>query len=349
MTRNKRLNIARADDQTLRLGPASLYMGDAMQVYDQWLPPTVIISDGPYGLGKFPGEPVTPDGLADWYAPHVAAWARHAQPFTTLWFWNSEIGWAKTHPALEMHGWQYEETVIWDKGIAHIAGNVNSKTIRGLPVVTEVAVRYTRKATLPTLEGKQIPLKEWLRYEWQRSGLPMSQSNAACGVKNAATRKYLTQCHLWYFPPGDALVAMAKWCTKHGRKTTRPYFSIDGKTSPTAEAWDRMRAKWNHVHGRTNVWSEPPVHGSERVKKLNGTGYMHANQKPLSLMERQICAASDPNDVVWEPFGGLMSATVAALRSGRRAHAAEVNAEYFETAADRIQRELNTLTLALAS
>ncbi|PLT16263.1 MULTISPECIES: DNA methyltransferase [Ralstonia] len=349
MTRSRRIAVARTDDQTLRLGPASLYKGDALQVYDQWLPPTVIISDGPYGLGKFPGEPVTPDGLAEWYAPHAAAWARHSQPFTTLWFWNTEIGWAKAHPALELNGWQYEETVIWDKGIAHIAGNVNSKTIRGLPVVTEVAVRYTRKATLPTLEGNQVPIKEWLRYEWQRSGLPMAQSNAACGVKNAATRKYLTQCHLWYFPPGDAVVAMAKWCAKHGRKTSRPYFSLDGVNPPSADMWERMRAKWTHVHGRTNVWSEPPVHGAERVKKLNGPGYMHANQKPLSLMERQILAASDPGDVVWEPFGGLMSATVAALQCGRLAHAAEMNGEFFEVAAARVSQVLAPTALKVAS
>lgn len=101
------------------------------------------------------------------------------------------------HPILELHGWQYEELSVWDKGIAHVAGNVNSKTIRGLPVVTEVAARYTRKATLASADGRQVELKEWLRAEWMRSGLPMYQANAACGVKNAATCKYLTACHLW--------------------------------------------------------------------------------------------------------------------------------------------------------
>ncbi len=284
----------------VRLGNASLYNGDALEAYDEWLPPACIIADGPYGLGKFPGEPKSPDGLAEWYAPHAAAWARRAQPFTTLWFWNSEIGWAKSHPALELHGWQYEETVVWDKGIAHVAGNCNSKTIRGVPVVTELAVRYTRKVLLETGDGKQLPIKEWLRAEWLRSGRPMYESNKACGVVNAATRKYLTQCHLWYFPPGDALVGMAKWCTKHGAKTERPYFSIDGKTAPTAEAWDRMRAKWTHTHGLTNVWQEPPVHNGERMRVAGSdTRYLHANQKPLALMERQILASTSPNDVVW--------------------------------------------------
>lgn len=345
MARKLKIGLADAEDRTLRLGSASLFRGDALKAYEDWHAPAVIIADGPYGLGKFPGEAQTPDGLAEWYAPHAAAWSKHAEPFTTLWFWNSEIGWAKSHPALEMHGWQYEETVIWDKGIAHIAGNVNSRTIRGVPVVTEVAVRYTRKATLPTADGVELPLKEWLRHEWQRSGLPLSQSNEACGVANAATRKYLTQCWMWYFPPGDAVAAMAKWCTKWGAKTDRPYFSLDGKTPIKADIWDRMRAKWHHVHGRTNVWQEPPVHGAERVKNPTGKGYLHANQKPLSLMERQILSVTDSNDVVWEPFGGLMSATVAAIRTGRRAHAAELNPTFFDAAAGRVRDAIKSTTL----
>jgi hypothetical protein len=343
------LDIAKSDRTTLRLGAASLYNRDAVEVYESWLPPTVIIADGPYGLGKFPGEPHSPDDLAEWYAPHAAAWAKRATPYTTLWFWNSEIGWAKAHPALEMHGWHYEETVVWDKGVAHIAGNVNSRTIRGMPVVTELAVRYTRKVTLQAADGQSLSMKEWLRSEWQRSGLPMSQSNKACGVANAATRKYLTQCHLWYFPPGEAVVAMAKWCTAHGAKTDRPYFSIDGTNPPSSDVWDRLRAKWLHVHGLTNVWQEPPVHGAERVKDPHGSGYLHANQKPLTLMERQIIASSDVGDVVWEPFGGLMSATVAAIKNTRRAFAAEINKTFFDAGANRIRAQRPMQLLKVAS
>lgn len=344
-----KLTLAKSDDATVRFGMASLFHGDALKAYEKWLSPAVIIADGPYGLGKFPGEPHSPDGLAEWYAPHAAAWAQHAEPFTTLWFWNSEIGWAKSHPALELNGWQYEETVVWDKGIAHIAGNVNSRTIRGLPVVTELAVRYTRKATLATAEGHQLPLKQWLRHEWQRSGLPMSQSNEACGVANAATRKYLTQCHLWYFPPGDAVVAMAHWCATRGNKTHKPYFSLDGVNPPQADAWDRMRAKWNHVHALTNVWREPPVHGTERVREPKGSGYLHANQKPLALMERQIIASTEPGDVVWEPFGGLASATVAAIRTGRCAHVAEMNKTFFDAAVARVSAEVRAANITKAA
>jgi hypothetical protein len=339
LTGLRRLERAVAE-RTVRLGAASVYGGDALETYADWLPPTCIIADGPYGLGKFPGEPKTPDHLSDWYAAHAAAWAHAARPDTTLWFWNSEIGWAKAHPALEMHGWEYQETVIWDKGIAHIAGNVNSRTIRGLPVATEIAVRYTRKLCLADENGILVSAKEWLRSEWQRSGLPLSQSNAATGTLNAATRKYLTQCHLWYFPPGEAVEAMARWCTQHGRPTSRPYFSLDGRTPITAKRWNGMRAKWHHVHGLTNVWQEPPVHSGERMKV--GNAYLHANQKPLALLRRQILASTDVGDVIWEPFGGLCSASVAAVREGRLAHAAEINPTFFDAAVKRLTAELRT-------
>jgi site-specific DNA-methyltransferase (adenine-specific) len=352
--RDRKLGLLRSDDRSLRFERASLYRGDALAAYDGWLAPTVIVSDGPYGLGKFPGEPTSPDALSQWYAPHAAAWARLSKPNTTLWFWNSEIGWAKAHPALELNGWRYEETAIWDKGMAHVAGNVNSRTIRGLPVVTEIAVRYTRNATLPTHDGDSVSLQDWLRAEWLRSGLPLAQSNLACGVANAATRKYLTACWLWYCPPSEAVVAMARWCARNGPKTERPYFSIDGVNPPSAEQWDDLRAKWTHVHGLTNIWREPPVRSSERIRAerihdARGAGALHANQKPLALMERQILASSDVGDVVWEPFGGLASASVAALRLGRRAHAAEIHADYFAAAAARLRAELAAAPIRAAS
>lgn len=186
----------------VRIGSASLYGGDALAIYDAWDAPTCIVSDGPYGLGKFPGEANTHDGLAEWYYPHVAEWTRRSSATTTLWFWNSELGWATVHPVLIANGWQYEECCVWDKGIAHVAGNCNSKTIRGVPVVTEVCVRYVRVATFETAKGNRLPIKEWVRAEWARSRLPMSRSNEACGVKNAATLEISDLMLALVFPSG---------------------------------------------------------------------------------------------------------------------------------------------------
>jgi site-specific DNA-methyltransferase (adenine-specific) len=248
------------------------------------------------------------------------------------------VGWATVHPLLVTHGWEYRALHVWDKGIAHIAGNVNSKTIRRFPVVTEVCAQYVRQVRLPIPTGETLPLREWLRSEWRRTGLPFSETNKACGVKNAATRKYFTKDHLWYFPPPDMMERLAAYANRHGTVTEWPYFSLDGTRPVTASQWAKLRAKWNHVHGITNVWQVPAVRGEERIKDDNSK-FLHTNQKPLVLIERMINASSDPGDVVWEPFGGLCSAAVAALRAGRRCYSAEIIPAFYRSAAERLDVE----------
>ncbi len=312
---------------------ATLHHGDFRQVSEQWPAPTVIIVDGPYGVGSFPGDPVSHEALPEWYRPYIAHWSSRALPETTLWFWNTEIGWASVHPLLEEQGWEYRACHIWDKGVGHIAGNSNSKTLRRFPTVTEVCVQYVRKVTI-TANRTVMSLKQWVRSEWERSGLPLYKANAACGVKNAATRKYLTKCHLWYFPPPEAFELLAQYTNRHGRPEGKPYFSLDGARPATAAEWARMRAKFHCEVGITNVWREPAVRGEERLK--NAFRCVHMNQKPLRLIEQTILASSDPADVVWEPFGGLCSVAIAAINTGRRCYSAEILADYFISARSRL-------------
>lgn len=327
------------------IGDATLYCGSASDAYAQWPTPMMIHVDGPYGVSGFPGDPATTDGLAEWYAPHAAAWAAAATPGTTLWFWGTELGWAKVHPVLDLAGWDYEGLQVWDKGISHVAGNVNSRTIRGFPVVTEVCARYSRRAVFENEDGTTLSMKEWLRAEWRRSGLPLYKTNEACGVKNAATRKYFTQDHLWYFPPAEMMERLAGYAQKHGRLTKRPYFSLDGTTPLTAEQWAGMRTKWNHRHGVTNVWTMPAIRGTERIKHEGKI--VHTNQKPLAIIELLIGATTDPGDVVWDPFAGLATTGVAANRLGRPSYAAEITPTVATAAAERLTRELATSTDAI--
>ena len=322
-------------DRERRTDAYCLYGGNALDAYPSWDQPDVIISDGAYGVRGFPGDTVDETGLVDWYRPHVEAWSRAAKPSTSLWFWNTEVGWATVHPLLIANGWEYVETVIWDKGLAHIAGNVNGRTIRQIPVVSEVSVLYRRKIVLSTKDGS-LPVKEWLRHEWQRSGLPLYKANEACGVKNAATRKYLTQDWLWYYPPGSAVEAMATYCMAYGEWTSRPYFSLDGVHEVTAEEWDKMRATWNHRNGLTNVWKKPPLADGERLKQESKNKTVHLNQKPLEFMDRQILATTVPGDITWEPFGGLCSASVSAIQNARFPFASECIEEYEELALNRL-------------
>jgi site-specific DNA-methyltransferase (adenine-specific) len=312
----------------------SLFLGDSLHLYDCWPHPTVIISDGPYGLGSYPGDPPTPDSLALWYEPHIQAWTQCALPSTTLWFWNSELGWANVHTKIQEAGWEFRNCHIWNKGIGHIAGNCNTKTIRKFPVTTEVCVQYVRKAEFPV--GEQImTMQEWLRHEWERSGLPFSKTNEACGMKNAATRKYFTKDHLWYYPPPEAFDMFQKYANRYGRKEGKPYFSLNGVQPLTAIEWEKMRPRFYCKNGITNVWDEPAVRGVERIKTLSKC--VHNNQKPLKLLERCIEASSDIGDVVWEPFGGLCSAAIASHRLQRTAVSAEINPDYYDIAIKRLE------------
>src|SRR5690349_5740978 len=90
----------------------TVVLGDSLAHYDAWQRPMVIVSDGGYGVLGFEGDTSDHLGLAEWYEPHVARWSKAATPATTLWFWNSEIGWAAVHPILERYGWRYVATNI---------------------------------------------------------------------------------------------------------------------------------------------------------------------------------------------------------------------------------------------
>lgn len=317
------------------------HYGDCLDHYAEWATPDVIVSDGAYGVLGFEGDTSDHTGMAEWYEPHVAAWSKAATYRTTLWFWNSEIGWAVVHPVLERHGWRYMNANIWDKGIGHIAGNVNTAKIRRFPVVSEVCVQYVFEAKMD-----DMLLKQWLLREWKRTGLPVRQANEACGVADAAVRKYLDQGHLWYWPPPEMFARMAAWANERGRPEGRPYYSRDGVRPMTAEEWATTRPRFDCPHGRTNVWQRGAVRGEERIKTGGTMGKaVHLNQKPLDLMSLIVEASTQPGEVVWEPFGGLFSGSVAARRLGRRAFGAEIDSTYFQYAVDRLTSEASSRRL----
>lgn len=313
----------------------SVQLGDSAELCKEWPKPTVIVSDGAYGVLGFEGDTSDHLDLPQWYEPHVAAWSRKATPVTTLWFWNSEIGWAAVHPVLERHGWRYVNANIWNKGKGHIAGNVNTTRIRRFPVVSEMCVQYVFEARIDGLR-----LREWLLREWKRTQLPLRKANEACGVADAAVRKYFDQGHLWYYPPPEMLQRMQEYANQHGNPAGRPYFSIDGSKPGTAKQWAGMRSKFSCPHGFTNVWERGALRDAERFK-LNGDSgkAIHLNQKPLDLMTMTIKASSEEGDVVWEPFGGLFSACAAARRLQRRAHGGEIDPTYFHYGGRRLSEE----------
>ncbi len=294
-----------------RRDDVAIHFDRAEQLYTHWPSPACIISDGPYGVSGFPGDEHRWNSLAEWYEPHIKAWSSEATPRTTLWFWNTEVGWAMVHPVLIKHGWEYRCCNIWDKGMSHVAGNANTQTLRKFPVVTEVCAHYVKSA-LFRVGDQTMTMQEWLRKEWLRSGLALRLANEACEVLNAATRKYLTADHLWYYPPPEAFVKLAEYANRHGKPQGRPYFSLDGKGRIHGDEWARMRAKFQCPLGVTNVWSEPQVNGEERIQgERNGMRYkfssLHGSQKPLRFIELMIRSCSDEGDAVLGAVRRIMS------------------------------------------
>ncbi|WP_303234692.1 DNA methyltransferase [Holdemanella biformis] len=318
-----------------------LYCGEALDFYDRWETPTVIVCDGPYGVKGFPGDLVSHEGLGEWYEPHIKKWSELATPLTTLWFWNTEVGWATVHPILEKYGWAYVSCCIWDKGMSHVAGNTNTKTIRHLPVVTEVCVQYVKKPAFK-VGNESMSMKEWLRFEWQRTKLPFRLTNEACGVKNAATRKYFTKCHLWYMPPAEAFEKIAEYANNYGDESGKPYFSIDGEKPISKVEWARMRSKFYCPIGITNVWQVPQLRNSERLKANQKA--IHLNQKPLVLIKRIIEMASDKGDVIWDPFAGLCTSAIASIDLERVCYCAEINPDVYDIAVKRVKSHLDNGT-----
>jgi len=78
------------------------------------------------------------------------------------------------------------------------------------------------------------------------------------------------------------------------------------------------------------------------VYKPTKASTTHLNQKPLELMENLVHATTDVGDVIWEPFGGLGTGSVAAVAMGRRACIAEIDPYFADLASKRLLVAANT-------
>ena len=62
----------------------------------------------------------------------------------------------------------------------------------------------------------------------------------------------------------------------------------------------------------------------------------HPTQKPLALIEHLLKIASNPNDIVFDPFMGVATTGVASLKNQRRFIGTDINKEYVEASLKRL-------------
>ena len=81
----------------------------------------------------------------------------------------------------------------------------------------------------------------------------------------------------------------------------------------------------------TDVWEFPNVKNNH-VEKTD-----HPCQFPVELVERLVVSMTDAGDAVLDPYMGVGSTVIAALKHGRRAYGCDIVPEYVETAWERVR------------
>ena len=90
----------------------------------------------------------------------------------------------------------------------------------------------------------------------------------------------------------------------------------------------------NNMRGANpgNVWEFSHMHYCNKNRKK------HPTQKPEGLYERMILASSNVGDIVLDPFAGIGSVPYQAVKMGRRGLGVELKEEYYQQAAQNLQK-----------
>lgn len=108
-----------------------------------------------------------------------------------------------------------------------------------------------------------------------------------------------------------------------GEKYGQPSGNPLGKNP--SDVWEILLRDWE-----TAMWDIPNVKANHLEKTI------HPCQFPIELVERCVLALTSPRDWVLDPFSGVGSALLAALRHDRRAIGCEKESEYVNLARQRI-------------
>lgn len=285
---------------------------------------SLAILDGPYAMGKAAWDRMGVDGLADWYAPHIARVSDLCAPSASVYLWNTAEGWARLDPVMRAAGWTFRALITWDKGIGFLAGKIDTEGCRTWPDATEVCGFYQREGiAAPSVAAAAGAddrnwVRVWLNTERQRAGVPLGALkrliDEAGGAGEMLTRHsfYTSQ---WLMPTAAQWEILHTVWNRHGDPAGRPYLERDRSRAASAvaglksdhshlrEAYEAMRAPFTLPPGFTNVWTATQVQGAERLRGPDGLA-LHPCQKPLLFAERMIRASTRPGERVLVPFGG---------------------------------------------
>lgn len=334
------------------------HLGEAVDVYPRLLPGyTLIVSDGAYGIGGFPGDPTSPRKLADWYAPHLAAWDRLAAPSSSLYSWGTAEGCARMLVPIEAAGWTLRSQLRWDKGFGFLSGRIDTQSLRGWPCASEDCYFYTREGLAAAeMAGDGLAhrslfeaagaddrntVRAFLRSEWiGRAGLTLGDAVTAW----RSTASHYFQRSQWEMPtweaysalagfaaarmtlaPGERpiLVTASAWETRNGCDPLRAsYEGLRAEYEGLRAEYEGLRYPFALPAGVSDVWTGAPVVAARR----------HPCAKRQEHIDRIVLASSRPGDRVLEPFGGGAPVLRACRRLGRGCDSIERDPEWHAAA-----------------
>ncbi len=129
----------------------------------------------------------------------------------------------------------------------------------------------------------------------------------------------------------DAVRVPSKYPGKRhykGPNKGKPSGNPKGKNP--SDIWEIIAQDWDEA-----VWDIPNVKSNHPEKTI------HPCQYPIELVERCVLALTDEHDWVFDPYAGVGSALIAAIKHDRRAMGSEKEPEYITIARERLRAYFN--------
>ena len=179
-------------------------------------------------------------------------------------------------------------------------------------------------ADVPVTKSKQA----YTRARWQVDAHAYWRSSG---------NRYLTPDELAALPPEDA----GRLFTE---QTLRQVYDYESHVRIGEDLDGRGALPATFMTLAPGSWSDEVWHDVQRMLTLNTeqsrrAQAMHVCPLQFDIVDRLIARYSNPGDLVFDPFGGLFTVPVRALRAGRRGRAVELNPGYFADGVKYLQAE----------
>lgn len=148
------------------------------------------------------------------------------------------------------------------------------------------------------------------------------------------TMLWFTKSENYTFNLDDVRIPSKYPGKRHFKGDKKGEISGNPKGKNPEDVWeltlDRLYDDWE-----AGIWDIPNVKANHPEK------VEHPCQFPVELVERCVLALTNENDVVYDPFAGVGSSLIGALKNGRRAYGTEWKQEYVKIGIDRINKLRN--------